>query len=207
MSSDPEKTRKERNKIACRKSRQKKSKQFQDLDQRTKTLEEEHNKLIEQLKRAVNSHNEPVEISRRFSVIHDVLSAIENCNHFPSMSHFTRDCITLKQQCTDATGPEGFFDAWTELHNMFASPKFEATNVEALDPNGDQMCVRWNFRGIVTENTLEEFELNMKETHHIRGKEMSISGESLFIFHYYHLVFVNHSWGRHSIETALDNLI
>ena len=214
---DAETLRKERNKIACRKSRQKRGQRLRDLEADTKKLEEQHAFLMQRLQEVTESRQPQRDRtsslndirSRRRQILHEIIEAIQDRNFGPVYNHFHPECITIKDKCVQHKGPEEFFHIWSSLHEVYDSIKFTIRNIHETDPHCDQMRLRWEFSGIVTEKAIEEMQRDLVQTQRMNlalGKIVQVFGESFFIFNADRVVFVNLMWGDSTVQSAVAEL-
>ena len=217
---DAETLRKERNKIACRKSRQKRGQRLRDLEADTKKLEEQHAFLLQRLQEVSTESRPPQQDwdsslsdirTRRRRILHEIIAAIQDHNFGPVYNHFHPECITIKDKCVQHKGPEEFFHIWSHLHEVYDAIKFTVRNIHETDPHCDQMRVQWGFSGIVTEKTIGEMQrgLGLVQVQKMKaalGKSVQLCGESYFVFNADRIVFVNLMWGDSVVQGAVAEL-
>nr|CCA14199.1 conserved hypothetical protein [Albugo laibachii Nc14] len=190
--------RRERNRIAARKSRQRKLDRISSLEDEKRRLEQRRDMLLQEIrslksKDCPNSAGLSVHISdyendrlqsRRLNIIQEVQRAYNGGDILSVIQHFRDDSIICGPQNSSAhlRGKDALVLDYLCSYRLFSDFKVSHTSVDCGGPQSQHIRVHWIFTGKIRDHAYTPNREFFQLIENVKGKSVTIEGVSNYSF-------------------------
>lgn len=222
-SGDPETNlRRERNRIAARKSRQRKLDRISNLEEEKVRLEQHRDMLVQEIRslekkdsgivsNAVMTITDKEYASlqnMRVQIINAVEEAYNNGDIFSTMQYFRDDSIVSGPQNSSVhlRGKDALVLDYLCTTYLFSDIQLQHVNVDSGGPRSQHFRIHWVFSGVVKSAGVSMNKEFLELIESVKGKRVRIEGVSNFSFSGDKIVYVHRTADQAKFLSAIVNL-